>query len=72
MAFTGKGCRKDAPSFLIAARGIVARECVCGCEIRADANDVRRVPVVRIAVVVDIAGVGGRLHAQNRKHPKRH
>ena len=43
---------------------------VCGCEIRADANDVRRVPVVGIAVVVDIAGVGGRLHTQNRSYPK--
>lgn len=42
---------------------------VCGCEIRADANNVGGVPVVGIAVVVDIAGVGSRLHVQNRDYP---
>ena len=56
-------CRTDDPSFPIAVRGIQP-DCMHGCEIRADAYRVRGVPVVGIAVVVDIAEIRRRLNIQ--------
>ena len=42
---------------------------LCSCEIRADADGVRGVPVVGITVVVDIAEIRRRLDGPYRGHP---
>ena len=59
--------RRDDSSFPIAVRGIQPDR-MHGCEIRADADGVRGVPVVGIAIVVDVAEVRRRLN-NIKSHP---